>query len=251
MRRYPVRRTFRLNCEVRSTILAVTVSAHDQERPASLTVPPAAELVYTQATSDFGPKLRELELICFPTIDPDDLLTEEEVAVQAEVFPEGAFMVLDGERVVGMASGLFVDYDLANLQHSLDDIVGESGLYAHNPYGAWYYGIDIAVHPQYRGLGIGRRLYELRKQVVKDFNKRGMIAGGVIPGYPKHKHEMSAATYVAAVITGELFDPTLSFQLANGFEALGVIANFVHDDETDGWASFIVWYNPDYDPCAV
>jgi hypothetical protein len=57
---------------------------------------------------------------------------------------------------------------------------------------------------------------------------------------------MSAETYVDAVSAGELFDPTLSFQLSNGFEALGALADFVHDETTDGWGSFIVWYNPDY-----
>jgi len=204
------------------------------------------DLVYTRATRAYAPQLRELELVCFPTLGGADLLTEEEVRVQEEVFPEGAFMVLDGERVVGMASGIFINYDLSNLQHSLYDIAGEDGLNAHEPDGEWYYGLDIAVHPDYRGLGIGKRLYELRKQVVKDFNKHGIIAGGVIPGYADHKHEMSAEAYVEAVTAGDLFDSTLSFQLANGFEALGAIADFVHDEATGGWASFIVWYNPNY-----
>lgn len=206
------------------------------------------DLVYRRATSAYAAQLRKLELVCFPTLDGADLLTEEEVGVQEDVFPEGAFMVLDRERVVGMASGIFIDYDLEILQHSLYDIAGETGLHAHEPDGEWYYGLDIAVHPEYRGFGIGKRLYDLRKQVVKEFNKHGIIAGGMIPGYAEHKHEMSAEAYVEAVTAGELFDPTLSFQLANGFEVLGTIANFVHDEATDGWASFIVWYNPDYDP---
>jgi len=205
------------------------------------------ELLYARATSAYAVQLRELEIVCFPTLAEADMLTEEEVGVQEEVFPEGAFMVLDRERVVGMASGIFVDYDLANLQHSLYDIAGDIGLYAHKPDGEWYYGLDIAVHPEYRGLGIGKKLYELRKQVVKDFNKHGIIAGGVIPGYAAHKDGMSAEDYVEAVTAGELFDPTLSFQLANGFEVLGVIADFVRDEAIDGWAAFIVWYNPDYD----
>jgi hypothetical protein len=53
---------------------------------------------------------------------------------------------------------------------------------------------------------------------------------------------------VEAVTAGELFDPTLSFQVANGFKVLGTIADFVQDETTGGWAAFIVWYNQDYDP---
>ncbi len=207
-----------------------------------------ADLVYRRATSAYAARLRELELICFPTLDGIDLLTEEEVVVQEEIFPEGAFMVLDGKAVVGMASGIFVDYDLANLQHTLYDITGEAGLHSHKPEGEWYYGLDMAVHPEYRGLGIGKKLYDLRKQVVRDFNKHGIIAGGVIPGYAQHQAEMSAEAYVEAVTAGELFDPTLSFQVANGFKVLGAIADFVQDETTGGWAAFIVWYNQDYDP---
>ncbi len=208
----------------------------------------APALVYTEATGEYASQLRELELVCFPNLNDTDLLTEEEVRVQEEVFPKGAFMVLDGERVVGMASGVFIDFDLTDLQHSLSDIVGMDDVYPHNPDGEWYYGLDIAVHPDYRGLGIGKRLYDLRKGVVRSFNTHGIIAGGVIPGYADHKDRMSADAYVEAVSAGELFDPTLSFQLANGFQALAALADFVHDETTDGWGSFIIWYNPDYIP---
>jgi GNAT superfamily N-acetyltransferase len=222
----------------------------DQDRSIEPTKKRAAvpDLVYGAATGEYAAQLRELELVCFPNLDGSDLLTEDEVWSQEEVFPEGAFMVLDGERVVGMASGVFIDFDLRNLQHSLSDIVGMDDVYPHNPDGEWYYGLDIAVHPHYRGFGIGRKLYDLRKGVVRSFNKHGIIAGGVIPGYAEHKNQMSAESYVHAVSVGELFDSTLSFQLSNGFEALGALADFVHDETTDGWGSFIVWYNPDYNP---
>jgi hypothetical protein len=56
---------------------------------------------------------------------------------------------------------------------------------------------------------------------------------------------MTAQEYVDAVVKGELTDPTLTMQIANGFEVRGVIADYVDDETTDGWASFIVWFNPD------
>jgi GNAT superfamily N-acetyltransferase len=204
---------------------------------------PMTELVYTIASPQYAEAIVELELTCFPSIDPEHLLSVDEVVTQAEIFPEGAFMVLDDEWVVGIGSGIFLDYDLTNIQHTMDEVLHD-GIRSHDPAGEWYYGIDIAVHPEYRGKGIGKRLYELRKQVVRDFGRKGIIAGGVLPGYADHKHAMSAEAYVKAVAAGELADSTLSFQIANGFEVLGAIANYVDDPETDGWASFIVWHNP-------
>ena len=149
--------------------------------------------------------------------------------------------------MVGMASGVFVDYDISEPQHDMGEVCGTEGVGNHDPDGDWYYGIDIAVHPDYRGRGIARRLYELRHQLVIDHNRKGMIAGGVIPGYAEHKSALSAEQYVEAVAAGTLYDPTLSVQLRNGFEVTGVIADYVDDATVDNWASFIVWRNPYYD----
>jgi len=205
-----------------------------------------SDLVFTTASSDRAEELVALELLCFPTIDREDLITVEGIELQEKLFPEGAFMVLDGDRVVAMASGVFVDYDITRPQHSMEEVTGVHGVGNHDPEGEWYYGIDIAVHPEYRGRGIARKLYEQRKQLVVDHDRKGFIAGGVIPGYAEHKDVMSAEEYVQAVSDGALHDPTLTVQLANGFEAVGAISDYVLDATTDNWASFIVWRNPEF-----
>jgi len=110
------------------------------------------------------------------------------------------------------------------------------------------YGTSIAVYPEYRGRGIGGRLYELRKDCVRRNNKAGIVAGGLIPGYADHKRELTPAEYVAKVVAGELYDATLTFQLENGFEAPGAIEDYITDPTVDNAASLIVWRNPDHDP---
>jgi hypothetical protein len=57
---------------------------------------------------------------------------------------------------------------------------------------------------------------------------------------------MSAAEYVDKVANRELYDATLTFQLDNGFEVRGVLADYFEEPAIDNWAALIVWHNPDY-----
>jgi GNAT superfamily N-acetyltransferase len=204
------------------------------------------ELRYVNLTADLAPQCAELELACFEHADPTELISEADFRAYARTFPEGFFVCLDGGRVVGQGAGIFLDFDFEHPQHTIVGITGEHQCGNHDPDGEWYYGTDIVVHPEYRRRGIGRRLYALRKDVVRRYDKKGIIAGGHIPDFAKHKHAMSAAEYVQKVAAGELYDATLSFQIENGFEPRGVLENYIRDEATDGWSALIVWENPDH-----
>jgi GNAT superfamily N-acetyltransferase len=205
-----------------------------------------SELRFVNLTEDLAPQCAALELACFPHTDPEELISEADMRAYADTFPEGFFVCLDGDRVVGQAAGIFLDFDFEHPQHGIIEITGEHQCGNHDPDGAWYYGTDIVVHPDQRRRGIGQKLYDLRKDLVRRTNRRGIIAGGHIPGFADHKHQMSAADYVSKVAAGGLYDATLSFQLQNGFEARGVLENYIDDEATDGWSALIVWENPDY-----
>ena len=206
------------------------------------------ELTYTSIRAEWAEALQHIEHTAFPTADTEDLYWADELRALALEFPEGGVVVLDGDTPVAMGLGIRVDFDFSHTQHSIRDLVGVDGGTGHVPDGAWYYGTSIAVLPEYRRRGIGKRLYDMRKQICRDLNLSGIVAGGVIPGYADHKDEMSAADYVAKVSAGELYDATLTMQIANGFEARGVIADYITDPAVDSWASLIVWNNPDYTP---
>ena len=204
------------------------------------------ELRYVNLTKEFAPQCAALELRSFPEIEPADLIDEEGFRAYARTFSEGFFLCLDGDRVVGQGAGIFLDFDFDHPQHSIVEITGEHQCGNHDPEGDWYYGTDIVVDPEYRRRGIGKQLYEMRKQVTRRFNKKGIIAGGHIGGFADHKHDMSAAEYVDKVAKRELYDATLTFQLDNGFEGRGVLADYLDEPAIDNWAALIVWENPDY-----
>lgn len=190
--------------------------------------------------------LEQLQHECFPTLAPHELMTVAHFMSHWRTFPEGEFVVLDDEQVIGLGSGFFIDFDFDHPNHTFQEIIAGGYYTNHDPNGAWYYGADISVHPDYRGRGIGRLLYDARKDLVKRTNRKGIVAGGLIPDFAHHKHIMDVQSYVDQVVAGKLFDSTLSFQLKNGFTIRGLLPNYIDDAAADNWSTLIVWENPDY-----
>ena len=199
--------------------------------------------------------LAELQRLVFPNLAEADLMTADHFRSHQLVFPEGEFVALtadapDGtplgaDMVVGLGSGFLTDFDLEHGDHTFNEMIAGGTYAGHVPDGAWYYGADISVHPDYRRLGIGKLLYRARQDLVRRLGRRGIVAGGQLPGYPEHRERLTVAEYVSAVVAGQLRDPTLSFQLDNGFEVVGLIEGYMEDEYTDDWATLIVWRNPD------
>lgn len=205
-----------------------------------------AELIVTTIAPAYFTQLARLQQICYPTLGAHELMQVHHFASQYAIFPEGQIVVLTGDEVIGQGSGFFIDFDFANPQHTFSGICAGFYFTSHNPAGAYYYGADISVHPAYRGQGIGRRIYAARQALVQRYNRRGIVAGGLIPGYAHYKRQLSVQAYVDRVVAGELTDPTLSFQLRNGFRVRGLIENYIEDSASDNWSTLIEWVNPDY-----
>ena len=196
----------------------------------------------------YASALEQLQRDCFPTLADDELMRERHFLNHCRLFPEGNFVALLGERVVGLGSGFLIDFDFEHAQHSFQEII-DGGYYSHHdPDGDWYYGGDISVHPDFRRRGIGSLLYRARMGIVQRLNRRGIVAGGLIPGYADLKRAMTPNAYVEAVVAGDVYDSTLSFQLGRGFVVRGLLENYIEDDASDNWATLIVWENPQYKP---
>ncbi len=216
----------------------------------------AVNVAIAPATRSQAAALEDLQRRCFPTLGPAELMRAEHFAHHLDVFPEADLVAttegapdgsaLTAPRVVGLGSGFFVDLDRAQPGHTFRELIDDGWYGRHDPAGAWYYGADVSVDPDYRGLGIGRRLYDARKALVRRHGKRGIVAGGLLPGFVHHKGTLDAETYVAKVVRGELFDPTLTMQLRNGFVVEGLLPGYLDDSAADGWATWIVWRDPGF-----
>jgi ribosomal protein S18 acetylase RimI-like enzyme len=109
--------------------------------------------------------------------------TKKELKSMLKYFPEGQIAVEDNGTLVAAAFSLIVDYSDYGDTHTYKQITGGGTLKTHDPEGDTLYGIDVFVHPKYRGLRLGRRLYDARKELCEKLNLRAIIVGGRIPGY--------------------------------------------------------------------
>ena len=204
------------------------------------------EILVTTIAPAYFAQLEQLQRICYPTLGAHELMQVQHFTSQHAIFAEGQIVVLAGDQVIGQGSGFFVDFDFNHPQHTFSGICAGFYFTSHNPDGAYYYGADISVHPAYRGRGIGRLIYQARQDLVRRYNRQGIVAGGLIPGYAQYKSQLSVQAYVDQVVAGELTDPTLSFQLRNGFRVRGLLENYIEDSASDNWSTLIEWVNPDY-----
>ena len=200
-----------------------------------------AEIVIANTQADLIPQLVELQIICYPTLADTSRFKAPHVESHLRIFPEGQWVALDGERVVGMSAGFFYTFDFDHPHHTFDEIIDYGFFTRHDPQGQHFYGADVSVHPEYRGRGIGRLLYDVRKALVRQRGLHGIVTGAMIPGYAHYKVTMDAQTYVERVVAGEIFDPTLSVQLRQGFRVRALLPNYLPDSATDGWSVLIEW----------
>lgn len=201
------------------------------------------EITYTILNKELCQPVADLVLHCFPTMLPVDQYDADDLLQYAERFPEGGIIALDGDTVIGMGLGIFANVDPHNLPAREHDFMYKESVLQHDPHGDYYYGCDLAVHPDYRGRGIAREIYGHRKALVTDNSKKGFYAAAVLPGFEQHKANMDAQTYVDKVSAGELFDPTLSVQLRNGFHVVKVLHKFFVFPKSDDWSALILWEN--------
>ncbi|MEJ8755699.1 bifunctional GNAT family N-acetyltransferase/carbon-nitrogen hydrolase family protein [Pontibacter sp. H259] len=170
--------------------------------------------------------------------------TRKEFSNLLKKFPEGQICIEDKGKVVAGALSLIVDYAQYGDKHTYEQIVDRGTFKSHDADGDTLYGIDVFVHPEYRNLRLGRRLYDARKEMCENLNLRGIIAGGRIPGYKDYANKLTPAKYIEMVRNKELYDPVLSFQLSNEFHVRKIMKNYLPDDkDSRAYATLLEWVN--------
>ncbi len=179
---------------------------------------------------------------------PNSYWKEHHIKLLIDQFPEGQVVIKINDQIAGCALSIIVDYDKFDDHHSYKEITGDYTFETHTSDGDVLYGIDVFIKPEFRGLRLGRRLYDYRKELCERLNLRGVAFGGRIPNYHKYSDKLSPKEYIDQVRRKKINDPVLNFQISNDFHPAKVLKNYLEGDkESNDFAVLLEWDNIYYE----
>lgn len=195
--------------------------------------------ILESSSQKYAKQQAELQSIVFPTLSAEELITEKKYLSHIKYFPEGQLLVRDGERVI--ASSTTIRLNFSSKPHTFLEVSGDLWLTTNNPNGEWMYGLDVSVHPDFQGKGIGRAIYNSRQEIAKQIGCHGQITVGMPNGYKPFSDKMTIEEYCEKLHKGELTDPTVTAQTKFGFKWLKPIYNYLNDPQSGNAGILMYW----------
>lgn len=179
---------------------------------------------------------------------PNSYWKEEHLASLINRFPEGQVVIKVNNQIAGCALSIILDYIKFDEHHTYKEITGDYSFSTHTKDGDVLYGIDVFIKPEFRGLRLGRRLYDYRKELCEQLNLKGVAFGGRIPNFHKYADQMSPKEYIDKVRRKEIHDPVLNFQISNDFHPAKVLKGYLEGDKASNeFAVLLEWDNIYYE----
>lgn len=178
----------------------------------------------------------------------DAVWREDDIQSLLNKFHEGQVVMRVNGQLAGCALSIIVDYDQFRDKHTYKEITANYTFESHSNHGNVLYGIDVFIKPEFRGLRLGRRLYDYRKELCEKLNLEGIVFGGRIPNYHKFSKEMSPKEYIEKVRSKEIHDPVLNFQISNDFHPVKIMKGYLEgDNASNDYAVLLEWNNIYYE----
>jgi predicted amidohydrolase/GNAT superfamily N-acetyltransferase len=192
-------------------------------------------------------ELKEAMIESYTTM-PNAYWRQPQISSLINRFPEGQVVIKVNNQIAGCALSIIIDYDNFDAPHTYEQITGNYTFNTHDSAGDMLYGIDVFIKPEFRGLRLGRRLYDYRKDLCERLNLKGVAFGGRIPNYHKYADQISPKEYIEKVRLKEIHDPVLNFQISNDFHPSKVLKNYLEgDDASNDYAVLLKWDNIYYE----
>lgn len=190
------------------------------------------------------PGILSLQIECYPTLSKIVQWRAEHLENHQKVFPEGQFVAVEGDRIVGLGATFMTQSEIALKPHTFREITARGTFANHDPAGDALYGAEIMVHPDFRRRGIGSALYAARFALARKLGLRYFVAGGRLPGYGALRETMTVRGYVRSVVEGRRDDRVLSAQLKSGLRVVDIMPDYLTDPKSGNFATLLVWENP-------
>lgn len=175
---------------------------------------------------------------------PGSYWKEKHIKSLIEKFPEGQVVIKINGQLAGVALSIVVDYDAFDETHTYEQITGKYSFDTHDDEGDVLYGIEVFIKPSFRGLRLGRRLYDYRKELCEKLNLKSIVFGGRMPNYHAYASELSPKEYIDKVRRKEIQDPVLNFQISNDFHPAKVMKGYLDGDKaSQDFAILMEWDN--------
>ena len=175
---------------------------------------------------------------------PGSYWKEDQIKSLIDKFPDGQVVIKINGYLAGCALSIIVDYDRFEDNHTYEEITGKYSFDTHADDGDVLYGIDIFIKPEYRGLRLGRRLYDYRKELCEKLNLKSIVFGGRMPNFHTYSDTMTPKEYITKVRLKEIQDPVLNFQISNDFHPAKVMKGYLEGDEASNeFAILMEWDN--------
>ncbi|MFK7924911.1 MAG: carbon-nitrogen hydrolase family protein [Bacteroidia bacterium] len=169
---------------------------------------------------------------------------EHQIESLIQKFPEGQVVLKINGELAGCALSIIVDYDALDDNHNYQEATGDYTFNTHSEEGNALYGIEVFIKPEFRGLRLGRRLYDYRKELCEKLNLKGIVFGGRIPNYHKYADELSPKEYIESVKRKEIHDPVLNFQISNDFHPSKILRKYLEGDAaSNDFGVLMEWKN--------
>lgn len=185
-----------------------------------------------------------LQRLCFPPPFPESYLWgEEDLEQHLARFPEGQFIALAGDLVVGSSSNNRIPLARWDQRLNWYETNGGPWFEGYDENGDALYGADISVHPEFRRMGIGRELYASRFELVQTLGLKAYITGCRVPGLKQAIQEEGTTLeqYVREVSLGTRNDRVITPLLKMGLTLVGWHDDYMMDEESCNSGALLEW----------
>lgn len=204
---------------------------------------PVPAVIRNYTESDFA-ELITIQSEAFPPpYSPELWWNREQLYNHTQLFPEGALCVEVKGELAGSVTSLKMHYQQDSAAHTWAEVTDNGYITTHRSDGNSLYIADVCVRPKYRKLGLGKELIQSLYHVVVEQKLERLLGAGRMPGFHTMA-EMTAEQYLDRVVSGELADPVITFLMRCGRTPIGVVADYLEDEESCNYAALMEWQNP-------